>query len=577
MRCYSVLSRLLQFAAVAGLATMAACSKVSTSPADAIYFGGPILTMEGDVPQYAEAIVVKDGRILFVGGKTQADELAGAVATKVDLSGRTLLPGFIDAHGHVWIAGFQKLSANLLPPPDGGGKDIASLVGLVKEWQGKNAPAIAKTGTIIGFGYDDSQLAEKRHPTAADLDKVSTEIPVIVIHQSSHFAAMNHKALALAGYTADSRDPAGGVIRREADGKTPNGVLEEMAAFVPLFKLLASLDTEANEKIGLAGVDFYAQFGFTTAQEGRASKATAETWRQLAAEGKLKIDVAAYPDIQGETEYMKQTGTSPTYNNHFRIAGVKLSLDGSPQGKTAWVTEPYLNPPPGQPDDYKGYPAIPKAEDREAFVDLAFERNWQILTHTNGDAASDALIDAISKAAAKYGKKDRRPVMIHAQMAREDQLDRMKELAIIPSFFGMHISYWGDFIRDDVMGEARAERWDPAASALRRGMLFTEHHDAPVALPSAMIIVHSAVNRTARSGAVIGPDQRISPYVALKSITDWAAYQYFEEGTKGTLTAGKLADFVILDKNPIAVAPETIKSIQVIETIKEGKSIYELR
>lgn len=539
-----------------------------------LYYNGDIVTMEGNAARYVQAVVVTRGKITFVGAKADAERQAGADAAKVDLGGKTLLPGFIDAHGHVWNAGFQKLSANLLPPPDGRGKDIASVVALLSEWLGRNAVAITGTGAIIGFGYDDSQLAEKRHPTAADLDQVSIELPVIIIHQSSHLAVMNHKALALAGYTAETKDPTGGVIRREADGKTPNGVLEEMAFFVPAFKLLAFLDKEANDKIALAGIDYYTQFGFTTAQEGRASKANVDTWRKLAAQGKLKIDVAAYPDIQGETEYMKQTGTSPIYSNRFRIAGVKLSLDGSPQGRTAWMTEPYLNPPPGQPKDYKGYPAIPNAEDREALVDLAFERNWQIITHANGDAASDALIDAVAKAAAKYGNDNRRAVMIHAQAVREDQLDKMKKLGIMPSFFGMQTFYWGDWHRDETLGKARAERWDPAMSALKRDMRFTQHHDAPVALPSAMMILHTVVNRTTRSNAVLGADQRLTPYVALKSITDWAAWQYFEENAKGTLTAGKLADLVILDKNPLKVPPATIKDIQVLETIKEGKTVY---
>ncbi|WP_432669599.1 amidohydrolase [Pseudomonas umsongensis] len=550
-------------------------AKAATQVADTVYFGGSILTMEGDNPTYAEAISVKDGKILSVGNKTDVLKGQGDHSRLVDLKGKVLLPGFIDAHGHAWTTGFQKLSANLLPPPDGGGKSIPAVVAALKSWQQKNAVAIDKVGWIVGFGYDDSQLVEQRHPNADDLDQVSTELPVVIIHQSAHLAVMNHKALEMSGISAQSTDPSGGVIRRTIDGKTPDGVLEEMAFFAPIFKLLATFDPSVNEKIALAGADYYAQYGFTTAQEGRASKAQVETWQKLASQKKMKIDVAAYPDLQAEQAFMKTVSPSVEYDNHFRIAGVKLSLDGSPQGRTAWLTEPYKVPPPGQAADYKGYPAIPKAEDREALVNQAFESNWQVLAHCNGDAASDAFIDAVTKAEKRYGKGDRRTVMIHAQAVREDQLDKMKSLGIIPSFFGMQTFYWGDWHRDVTMGKERAFRWDPAASAIKRGMLFTEHHDAPVATPSAMMIVFASVNRTSRSGEVIGPDQRISPYVALKSITASAAYQYFEERSKGTLQPGKLADFVILNKDPTKVAPETIKDIQVLETIKEGDTVYQ--
>ncbi len=554
---------------------VAGCAKAeAVQAADTIYYGGSILTMEGEAPQYVESLVVKDGKILFVGSLAEADKAASA-KNRVDLGGKTMLPGFIDAHGHIFNAGFQKLAANLLPPPDGDGSDVASVIGLLKEWQADNADAIKASGWIIGFGYDDSQLAEKRHPTAADLDRVSIELPVIIIHQSGHLASMNHKGLTLAGYSADSQDPAGGVIRREADGETPNGVLEEMAFFGAIFKVLGALDPDANKRIALAGVDAYKQFGFTTAQEGRATKSAAETWRTLANENKLEIDVAVYPDIEAEIAYLKEAGVSPDYTKHFRVAGTKLNLDGSPQGKTAWLSQPYHVPPAGQPKTYAGYPAIAKAEDRQTLVDLAFENNWQILAHCNGDAAADAFIDAVAGAAVKYGKGDRRAVMIHAQTVREDQLDRMNELAIVPSFFSMHTYYWGDWHRDETLGKERAYRISPTASALRRGMKFTEHHDAPVALPSAIMILHTTVNRTSRSGDVIGPDQRVSPFIALKSVTAWAAWQYLEENSKGTLARGKLADFVILDKDPTKVAPSTIKDIKVLETIKEGRTVYQ--
>ena len=565
---------ILAAGAVLGGVMLAGCDKPAPqAPADALYFGGSILTMAGDTPAYAEAVLVTDGRIVFVGDLADARGMA-TPEREVDLQGHMLLPGFIDGHGHVFNAGIQKLVANLLPPPDGEGDSVASLVELLKTWQGQNDGAIAKTGWIIGFGYDDSQLKEQRHPTATELDQVARDIPVLIIHQSGHLGAMNHKGLALAGITADTANPEGGIIRREADGKTPNGVLEEMAMFQPLFRLFGELDADSNEKIALAGIDAYKENGFTTAQEGRASPPASETWRKLANEGRLELDVAVYPDVQSATQYLLDEGTSATYQNRFRIAGAKLSLDGSPQGKTAWLTQPYKVPPEGKPADYAGYPAIPSAQERQRLVNLAFEHDWQLLTHCNGDAAAQALIDAVAVAAEEYGNEDRRNVMIHAQTVSEAQLDQMQALKIMPSFFSMHTYYWGDWHRAQTLGKEWAYHISPTASARKRGMIFTEHHDAPVALPSAIMILYTTVNRISRSGDIIGPDQRVSPYVGLKSLTEWAAWQYFEEDQKGTLEPGKLADFVILDKDPLAIPPEEIINIRVLETIKEGTSIY---
>lgn len=558
-----------------GSQALAGDAAVAQVEAGALYFGGDILTMEGDAPGYVEALRVRDGRIEYIGDLAGARAL-GPPAQEVDLQGRTLLPGFIDAHGHAWMTGFQKLAANLLPPPDGEGQDVATVVRLLSDWAAANPAAIERVGWIIGFGYDDSQLAERRHPTAAELDQVSTELPVVIIHQSSHLAVMNHKALALSGITPDTADPAGGAIRREADGRTPNGVLEEMAFFAPMFALLATFDAEASERIALAGLDYYAQFGYTTAQEGRASRDIVQTWQRLAADGRLKIDVAAYPDLDAETDFMRSAEVGRDYRNGFRIAGVKLSLDGSPQGKTAWLSTPYAHPPAGQAADYRGYPAFADPDRLRALVALAFEQRWQILAHANGDAAGDALLDAVDAAAATHGHGDRRTVMIHAQTVREDQLDRMQALGVVPSFFSMHTYYWGDWHRDEVLGPARASRISPTASALQRGMWFTEHHDAPVALPSSQMILHTTVNRTSRSGQVLGPDQRVSAYVALKSLTDWAARQAFEEDRKGTLSVGKLADMTILDANPLKVDPAALKDLRVLATIKEGVTVHAL-
>ncbi len=328
-------------------------------------------------------------------------------------------------------------------------------------------------------------------------------------------------------------------------------------------------------QIAQKGIDAYVKNGFTTVQEGRADQGTTEMWHALAKQNQLPIDVVSYPDITTSQEYMLKQGSSRQYDQHFRIGGVKISLDGSPQGKTAWLTQPYLITPEGKDKNYKGYPAIKDNQQVNQYINLAFKQGWQVLAHANGDAAIDQFIGAVKDATLKQGKADRRSVLIHSQTIRDDQLDQLKALDIIPSFFSLHTFYWGDWHRQQTLGEARAARISPTASALKKQLIFTEHHDAPVVPPNSLMMLDATVNRVTRSNYVLGAEERVSPYMALKSMTDWAAYQYFEDQHKGTITQGKLADLVILDQNPLTVPSREIKNIQVLATYKEGNLIYQ--
>jgi predicted amidohydrolase YtcJ len=539
--------------------------------ADRIWSGGPILTMN-DAALRAEAVAERGGRILAVGAMADVMQTRGPKTEVIDLKGSALLPGFIDGHGHVMLGGLQALSANLLSPPDGKVTDIASLQQTLRDWAAANPAAVKSTNLIVGFGYDNAQLKELRHPTRDDLDKVSMDVPVVVLHQSGHLTALNSKALALAGYDAQSKDPPGGVIQRRDGTTEPNGVLEENASNAALPKLLANLGPDAGKVFAKAGADLWASFGYTTGQEGRAVPSVTDTWRTIAEAGDLKIDVAAYGDVLVDRDYIARNA-SKTYKNRFRVAGAKLSIDGSPQGFTAWRDRPYYAPVGNYPPGYHGYPAVTDAQVIDA-IDWAFANNVQIMSHANGEAASDLLIAAISAATAKHGVADRRPILIHGQFLREDQLDAYHRLGVIPSFFPMHTFYWGDWHRDHTVGPELADNISPTGWATKRGMRFTSHHDAPVAFPNSMRVLDATVTRRSRSGDIIGPAQRVDVLTGLKALTIWAAYQQFEDDQKGSLEVGKLADFAILSADPTAVDPETIDQIEVVETIKQGESIY---
>ncbi|AWP83722.1 amidohydrolase [Bordetella bronchiseptica] len=574
-------SRLLPAAA---LALLTGCASQlppadSTAMADAIWFGGPIVTIDAHTPS-ARAVAVRDGRIMAVGREHAVLRYRGPDTRMHDLRGATLLPGFVDAHSHVSTVGMQALSANLLPPPDGPNASIADLQNTLRQFR-RNSDLPRQFGMLLGFGYDDSQLQERRHPNRDDLDAVARDLPVVAIHQSGHVGVLNSAALAAAGIGAASRAPDGGVIGRRKGSREPDGVLEENAFFAALARLFPHLTPEQAVAMLDAGQQLYIRNGYTTIQDGRAAPDQVRIAELAARQGKLVADVVAYPDILApgtpalmQAPWFRPAGEPVRYQRRFRIGGVKLTLDGSPQAKTAWLSEPYFVPPPGQNRKYAGYGVVSDARAAQLYG-LALANRWQILTHANGDRAIDQMIAALRQAEQAHPGVDVRPVLIHGQTLRQDQIPALKSLGVLASLFPMHTYYWGDWHRDSVLGPQRAENISPMRWVTDAGMPVTSHHDAPVAFPDSMRVLSATVNRITRSGHVLGPHQRLDPLTALKSMTLWAAYQHFEEDDKGSITRGKLADFVVLSGNPLEVPPATLAGLKVLQTVKEGRVIFD--
>jgi predicted amidohydrolase YtcJ len=558
---------------ILGLLLLFSCGSKTSDPSKntTLYTGGDILTMVGDTPEYVESILVSEGLIRFAGSLDEAKRMAGDNYKIKDLKGSTMMPGLIDGHAHFGNFSSQAIGAQILPPPDAGAHNIEALINILKEWNTPENRAL--TGWIFGAGFDDSVLEDKRFPTKHDLDQVSTEHPIMIIHISGHFAVLNSKGLEVLNITADTENPEGGLIRRE-NGNEPNGVLEELAA-IPYYGLaLTPKSAEAANEFFEAGQKMALAYGYTTAHEGRTFFENHAFLSKAAEEGKLKLDVVSYIDYLVADSLMHTKWYNSDYTNRYRIAGMKLTLDGSPQGRTAWRTIPYLLPPDGAEEGYLGYPAIPEDSVVEAIYRKSFANDWQILTHANGDAAMDQMIRTMSKVSKEFETKDRRNVLIHGQYVREDQLDAYKELDVIASLFPLHTYYWGDW-HAQIIGSELGRKISPTRTALNKGLKITIHTDAPVALPNLMRMVGITVERKSRSGKVIGEKEKLTAYEALQGITSWSAYQHFEEDSKGTLEKGKLADLVILDKNPLKVAEEEIKDIIVLETIKEGMTVYQ--
>lgn len=528
--------------------------------ADQIYLGGPILTME-DAPKAARAIAVADGRISEVIEDLSTVTLDGEV---VDLDGKTLMPSFFQAHAHFMFMTIKDSFVNLDPPPHGSVSSIASLQTALKKRAEKTKPGDA----IVGMGYDDTLIAEKRHPTRADLDAVSTKHPIVLLHISGHLATMNSAALASAGIDKSTPDPEGGVIQRGEDGRA-NGVLEE-SAMVFAQKLIPLPSPQAAFTGFDAGAQKLLALGITTAVDHASDPMIEQGLAAWMAIKKPSIDMLAYRRVSPGN--VKSGSISKSYQNGFRVGGYKITIDGSIQGYTGYLSKPYHVQAHGRDADYAGYPVMPKGE-FEKLVLAAFETGTPLLVHTNGDAAIDLYIDAVRKGRAFHPSADIRPTFIHAQMMRDDQLDAAKELGMIPSFFGDHVYYWGDRHREVFIGPERATRISPAGSALKKGVTFTLHDDAPVVPPGPLHSVWVATNRLTRSGKTLGADQKIPVYEALKAVTINAAYQHFEDTEKGSLSKGKQADMVILDKNPLDHAAG-IRDIKVMQTINDGKIVY---
>lgn len=539
--------------------------------ADVIYFGGDIVTVN-DAQPMAEAVAIKEGKIFAVGNKVNVFRLKGNKTRVVDLTGKTLLPGFIDAHSH-FVEFYSMVGwVNVSSPPVGPVTDIPSLIAALQEHVKKNKPA--KGEWIFAYGYDMNQLKEKRDITVDDLDPYFPDNPLMIFHVSCHGAVLNSAALTLSHITASTQTPFGGVISRKPDSNQPAGLIME-TAFFPVWAGLPQPGDAVKLNNLKAALDEYASNGYTTVQEGATSFQEYQFIHKAAEQGLLFLDLIALPIFSDLDKFFSQKDiVFGKYDNRLKLGGVKFLIDGSPQGRTAYFTKPYLTGGPSGQENWYGEPSMPQ----ELFFKLIKEvvdRGIITYTHANGDAAIDLVIKALKDAGVK-ASQDRRDVMVHSQFMRPEQLDSYVELGVVPSFFTGHAFYWGDTHVQN-LGEERAFFLSPMKSAKEKGLRFSNHTDSMVTPLNPMMPLWSAVARLSRSGKIIGPDQRVSVLDSLRALTIDAAYQYHEEKIKGSIEKGKLADFVVLDKNPLKISTDDLPKLKVLKTIKEGRTVFQAR
>lgn len=570
--------------------------------ADTIYYNGTILPMTG-AEDRAEALAVSNGQILKIGSKKTVMVTQGPATKVIDLAGKTLMPGFIDPHSHVALQSVKFSTANLDPKPIGEAGSIADVQQILKDWIKEKKLEPGKW--VIGWGYDDTGMAEQRHPNRDDLDAVSTDHPILLMHISSHLMTGNSMMLKEIGLSEQSEDPKGGVIQRREGSREPNGVLEENAMFLALDKLPMPSPEKAMEMV-TKGLQHYAAAGITTAQDCATFKGTWHLLATMEKKGILPIDVITWPLYKSiDDESFTAITQNKDKTGRLRLGGIKLLVDGSIQGYTAYLSKPYhvapqdaapvadkcdtesaeclfinkeIKPtgsklPLTKEKEHRGYASIDQ-EKLDKWVKRCDDHKIQIQVHTNGDAATDIFLRAVENVRGTKPRPELRSTIIHAQTMRDDQLDLAAKHGLTPSFFPIHVYFWGDRHRDIFLGPERAARINPGRSALDRNLTITLHHDAPVAGIDMLKVAWAAVNRVTTSGKKLGPEECINTFEAFRAITADAAWQNFEEERKGTLEVGKLADLVVLSEDPLTIDPMNIQNIKVLQTIKDGKTVY---
>ena len=529
-----------------------------------VFINGHILTMDDD-NTVIEAMRLKGDRIVATGTSQSILQQAGEQANIIDLQGKTVTPGFIEAHGHFPGSGLKAVAEDVSSPPVGTVLTISDVLKRLRQRASETPPG----EWVIGYGFDDSLVAEHRFMTREELDSVSTEHPIFVLHVSAHMAVINTRAQAIAGIDQDTVNPEGGEIVRNDSGELTGLLLE--TAHDPVRDMAFDFSAFKNLKVVQTSVDDYASQGVTTVQSGKATESFYRPLRLLSRLGVIPQRVIVWPNL-----YLARAIDAGKIARHqsekLSVGALKLTTDGSIQGYTGYLSAPYHQTPSERAADFRGDPVM-KADQLSRLVSEWHDKGWQLALHANGDAAIDNVLSAVEAAQNVSPRSDARHVIVHAQMSRHDQLEKMQSLGVTPSFFPAHVYYWGDRHNALFLGTERAARISPLKSADEYGVRYSIHLDTPVVPIQPLLLAWSAVQRETSGGDVLGPEERIGVMQALRAITIDAAWQVFQEDNRGSLEAGKYADFVVLSDNPLVNASR-LHHLAVEQTWIGGVPVY---
>lgn len=504
-----------------------------------------------------------------------------------------MIPGLIDAHSHFGNTATNLAQGfNISPPPFGTITSIPLLLAELTRYITANN--IQPGTTIYGTGYSDIDMAERRHPTRYELDSVSDVNPIVIGHFSGHIVAANSLALAKVNYVNSSSTPAGGILDTFPNG-TITGVAREYA-IIPLLTVFSTTIAQLTPAQIQNAVNAYFSSGVTTTQDLATSPLNPSVYHSFG--DSFPIDLNGYYWITGPNLTNFYNAVNNFNTSRYKTRGAKFIIDGSLQGYTGFLTQPYWVPQSMYSDDLTNYTYdtsrscstencgnnnFPAPTLLRSLLKTFADTNVDVFAHCNGDAAADFFLTAVEWARNNTNiTSSARMVMVHAQTVREDQLDKFAQLGVTPSFFPAHLYFWGDKHYKIFLGPTRANRMNPVGSAIRRNLKYTLHNDSPVVLAgifngvnSFLKLISSSVNRLTSTGRLLDDGtQRITTYEALKGLTINSAWQSHEESVKGSIEVGKVADFAILNKNPLKVKPVELDSLQVITTVKGGKVVF---
>lgn len=495
-----------------------------------LFLGGDVLTMTGESP---EAVLVEDGKIIRLGDREAlVKEFPDAKVR--DLDGRTLMPGFVDPHGHFVAYAMSLLQLSL--------RDVRDMDTLLSELT-ERASETPEGSWVVARDYDVTRLVEQRDPTLEELDSACPGRPLCIHHVSGHLGLFNSVAMKELGAEAYR--------------------LEEQPFITAIQKIPAG-SPEDIHRVMLEAQNRFASYGITTAQEALIKREMVPLVKPLMTSDEFWLDVMGFVDAAHREEVMGMLGCpAGEWRGHLKIKGSKILLDGSPQGGTAWMELPY--------EDGHNGSATADPEDIRRWLRESAELGLEVAVHCNGDAACRCLVEASEDVRESTGL-EQHVVMVHAQFLTPDLMDRMSLIGMEPSFFVSHAWYWGD-LYVNLFGRERADRLSPCGTALSKGMRITVHQDEPVLEPWPMDAVFCAVNRLTEGGEVRGPEERIGIDDALRAVTVNSAGQNREPGI-GEISEGCRADLVILDRNPMRCHAEELRKVTVLETIKNGKTVF---
>ena len=530
--------------------------------ADSVWVNGNVYTVNDDAPK-AEAMAVKDGKLLYVGTSKNAKKFEGKSTEVNDLKGLTVLPGIMEGHLHMGNMGKKLKQLDVFWKP----KDV--ILQMVKEAAEKAEPG----AWIQGSGWMNTVWENTDFPSKEELDAVAPNNPVYLLRADAHMAWVNSKAIELAGITKDTPNPQGGEILKTDSGEIL-GCMTDMAAKI-FNSVMPDFTNKEKQEMYLMVQDDLFSYGITSAADAGCTVTDIENYKAIYESGKMKI--RTYPMLMvmkttdDQAKYISSHKSDQMlYDNKMHLKGVKVVTDGSLGARSAAMMEEY--------SDRKGYYGELRFTDEEAYdvFKLIYNNDWQICTHTIGDAAGHQVVDVIEKLEAENPKEDHRTRIEHFQIMKPDDITRALKAGIIPSMEFIHAT--SDLlIAEDRVGPERIKSSYAWKTVLDQGGIIVGGTDAPNELVNPWHNFYAGVTRQTRDGSPIGgwyKEQAISREDVLKSYTKWVAYGQYEEDIKGTLEAGKLADFVIIDRDVMTCPEEDMMSIQALKTVVGGEVVY---